>query len=373
MITWLAAWMLAWSVAATLLYIVQRRRGGAEGSRLVFYPALVFIRLARLPEKLERLSGSRVLRLVFDAGVVALLLSLAQFYMITVQGLVRRLTAPATAVPAFQPLLPGITIGVETFLAMIPSIPIAVAVHEFAHAIAMYVDGVRAKFTGVFLALGVIGGAFVEPDEESLEKASLPARLRIYSAGVAANALLALLAVALLANLAAPLAVMIVGVQPGSPAAKAGLMKGDIIVSVDGRPIHTIEDLHEALAKTPLRNGTRCNTIVVERSGKRLTLHVCRLKGQKYIGVYVRQIPYRLVKEYGLARAEYIYDVVFWFFVLNASLAILNAAPLFITDGAKFVHDLLVRLLGEAAGEPVSTAIQFMTLVLLLLNLRLPV
>ncbi|NPA05368.1 MAG: PDZ domain-containing protein [Crenarchaeota archaeon] len=372
MITWIVAWMIAWSMAATLLYIVQRRRGSTEESRLVFYPAIVFVRLARLPERLEKLYGSRLLRIVFDIGVIAMLLSLGQFYMITVQGLVRRLVAPATAVPAFQPILPGVTIGIETFLAMIPSIPIAVAVHEFAHAVAMYVDGVRAKFTGIFLALGVIGGAFVEPDEESLEKASLPARLRIYSAGVAANALTALLAAALLAHLAAPLAVMIVGIQPGSPAAKAGLQPGDIILQVDGKPIHTIEDLHEALVKTPLHNGKRCNDILVQRGKEKIVIHVCRERGQKYIGVYVKQIPYNLVQQYGLKEAEYIYNVVLWFFILNASLAILNAAPLFITDGAKFIHDILVKYLGEA-GEYISTAIQFATLVLLLLNLRLPI
>lgn len=44
-------------------------------------------------------------------------------------------------------------------------------------------------------------------------------------------------------------AVMIVGVQPGSPADLAGLQRGDIIREVDGQAVHSVQEVREAIAK----------------------------------------------------------------------------------------------------------------------------
>jgi S1-C subfamily serine protease len=46
--------------------------------------------------------------------------------------------------------------------------------------------------------------------------------------------------------------VLIVEVEPGSPAAMAGLQKGDIIVGFKGRPVATIDDLHKQLMATEI-------------------------------------------------------------------------------------------------------------------------
>src|SRR5581483_7881256 len=42
-------------------------------------------------------------------------------------------------------------------------------------------------------------------------------------------------------------AVEVLSVEPGAPAAQAGLAEGDLIVAVDGRPVTTVDDLHRAL------------------------------------------------------------------------------------------------------------------------------
>jgi len=41
--------------------------------------------------------------------------------------------------------------------------------------------------------------------------------------------------------------VAVTGVVPGGPAEKAGLQRGDLILSVDGEPVSTLRQLYRAL------------------------------------------------------------------------------------------------------------------------------
>jgi len=65
--------------------------------------------------------------------------------------------------------------------------------------------------------------------------------------------------------------VMIVGVTPGSPAGRAGLCEGDIILAFAGQPIAGVDDLHRLLTETEVRVK---NTITVLRRTERLELAI---------------------------------------------------------------------------------------------------
>jgi S1-C subfamily serine protease len=67
-------------------------------------------------------------------------------------------------------------------------------------------------------------------------------------------------------------AVRVEGVETGSPAARGGLLRGDLLVAVDGRPVDAIATLHRHLADLPpqrrvtvavLRGADRCEIDVV--------------------------------------------------------------------------------------------------------------
>jgi regulator of sigma E protease len=57
---------------------------------------------------------------------------------------------------------------------------------------------------------------------------------------------------------------------PGSPAAKAGLQPGDLMVSVDGQPIHSTPKVHDIINS----NGGKPVDLVYSRNGKLMTVHL---------------------------------------------------------------------------------------------------
>ena len=65
--------------------------------------------------------------------------------------------------------------------------------------------------------------------------------------------------------------VLVTGVEPNSPADRAGLKEGDIIVGLDGQPVSGIDDLHRLLATD--RIGVR-TTVVVLREAAKLDLEI---------------------------------------------------------------------------------------------------
>jgi S1-C subfamily serine protease len=67
-------------------------------------------------------------------------------------------------------------------------------------------------------------------------------------------------------RLAEDTGVMVVGVEPGSPAARAGLVEGDVIVEADGRPVRHIDDLHKLM--TEERVGVPVTFTVIRRTEK---------------------------------------------------------------------------------------------------------
>jgi regulator of sigma E protease len=87
-------------------------------------------------------------------------------------------------------------------------------------------------------------------------------------------------------------------VKPGSPAEKAGLQQGDVILSVDGRPIYLYQFV-EFLEKNPNRELE----FVVNRQGETLSLRVTpRLEGKVgKIGAYTE--AQSVEKKYGLVGA----------------------------------------------------------------------
>jgi S1-C subfamily serine protease len=72
-------------------------------------------------------------------------------------------------------------------------------------------------------------------------------------------------------DLAKETGVMVIGVEGGSPAQKAGLREGDVIIALGGEPIAGVDDLHRLLTEAQV--GMKTSTVVIRRT-ERLELGI---------------------------------------------------------------------------------------------------
>src|SRR6266576_1966218 len=103
-----------------------------------------------------------------------------------------------------------------------------------------------------------------------------------------------------LKQLGAPYGIVIEGVEPGSPASRAGLKPGDVITEVDGNPVRTGNDLVDRI--THAKVGLHAETLSSERAQ-----HL-GMQGQR--GVLVSEVePGSFAEDIGFAAGDVIVEV----------------------------------------------------------------
>jgi regulator of sigma E protease len=201
-----------------------------------------------------------------------------------------------------------------SWLAAVPVLFLTILLHEVGHFIAARLMKVRVEEFGIgfpprMLVLGErngikytlnwlpIGGFVKMAGEEdpnvpgSLASKKPWQRVVVLSAGALMNLLLAFL---LFTGLAMYGHTEVVSnqlgthyVEPDSPGASAGLLPGDILVSINNRPITSYEDLQ---IETTLNRGVTV-TLVLDRQGQRITTQLVPRKNpperQGAIGIRV--------------------------------------------------------------------------------------
>ena len=340
--------------------------GGKRGN-LEVHPGYIIYRLGARMSPMP--PGRRALawRVFGVLSFIGLAVSAGFFYYATINQFVLKYVVrpPEGAPPAFVPLIPGLTLSWTDAVYIFLAIGVAALVHELAHAYVARANGLRVKDAGLAFFL-FIPAAFVEPDEEELKKAPLRARLEVYSAGVGSNLILAGVFLAIITSLLS--GVLIVSVDPGSPAEQAGLEPGMVIVAVNGTEVRSRGDLSALLFQAGIGDPNKTVVVVltVEYNGARENITVVKPEGRSLIGIRI---------------ANYMNGLPLWagtllnsLFIINISLAIINAAPLVLplpgamvyTDGAHALRDLLARAIGEERAILVTILLGFGTLLMVL-------
>jgi hypothetical protein len=360
------------AVLAVFWALLWFRFRGSTG-RVRVYPLLL---IARTGIKGCPLGGAlaRLLSLYGWFSIVTLVIAMAFFYYLAVTIFIRRYIAPPPEpgfAEGFVPLLPGITIPLDELPLLLVPIGVAILFHELAHALVARAVGVSVRDAG-FILLAFIPGAFVEPDEGELRRAPLASRLKVYSAGVAANVILAVVALGLLA-LAAPAlhnGVLVLDVEGGSPADLGGLRRGMVVVEVNGVNIRSLDDFIRVLDELGVRDRGRTVTLNLKvlHEGREEVVTIVKPEGLERLGVRVEQ-------SYSLKIPVTMLQVLF---MINLALALVNSAPILIptpagaiaSDGAHLVGDLIATTLGEKT-RPLVTAVGLATLLLIVSLLTL--
>ncbi|MFB6143108.1 MAG: site-2 protease family protein [Halorientalis sp.] len=201
----------------------------------------------------------------FGVGI-ALVVMVGSFLMVLFAGLRSVQQPEATAVQNPQNVL--VIPGVNEFLplAAAPEIVfgllVGLVVHEGGHGLLCRVEDIDIDSMGLALFTLVPVGAFVEPDEDSRERASRGSQTRMFAAGVTNNFAITIVAFALLfgpiiGSIAVVDGVPVGDVAPGSAAAAAGIERGAVITAVAGRPVANASELDAVLRE----NGDRTVTV----------------------------------------------------------------------------------------------------------------
>jgi len=267
-----------------------------------------------------------------------------------------------------QLVIPGVTIPLWYGLI---ALAVVMVVHELSHGIVARAEGLPLKSVGLVL-LAVIPGAFVEPDEEELEKAPLRTRLRVYGAGSLANIVTALLAL-LIINLAItpvlqPAGVLVSGVLEESPAFGI-LQKGDVIIAMDGEQIKDIEEFITFMNHT---KPGQMITLTVLRDGQEINLQLKlgshpENPDKGYIGIYPAQ---HVVSKIGYENIVLpLFFTFYWVYVLNIGIGLMNLFPLVPLDGGRMLDDVVKAYLPENMAKPVRYFTIGVGLFLLAMNL----
>ncbi len=354
------------SFAQALLYIVilevvvftwlstdKSLKDKLEAKGISISPLMLMVDVGRVP-RLKKITSSPITKtLFFSAGLINFVALLALFYWQVLPSLYHifytLIYGVGEATSPFVPVIPGVTIGLDAFPYILITLALGVAVHEFFHALAAYSVGWRVDAWGIGILL-IFPLAYVKPNEDDYNRADLKAKATVLTAGVLANTLLFLLAVPLLPAIAsqistAPTIVGIMSNSPQLPAVKAGIHAPSVIISVNETQVKTISEFIHILQ--PYRNATVLiklklvpakivNGQVLYNASNAVTYTIVKPSGSM-IGIYLQDLPVYGTNPLAIEGVRFTY----WLEIINISLGLINAAPLYISDGGRLISELL--------------------------------
>ena len=187
-------------------------------------------------------------------ATVGVILTILSGFILTVlfvfSAIATILTTPDPVAITDMLLIPGINQYVPSTVAVWLSLVLAIVIHEGGHGILSRAEHISVKSTGI-LACVIPIGAFVEPDEEDVEKSPLKTKLRMYAAGITNNLVFGAICLIILALL---LGMVVPGDHPyvygtyaGYPADEAGVPQGMLVTSINDIPVYSLTDISTVL------------------------------------------------------------------------------------------------------------------------------
>jgi len=266
-------------------------------------------------------------------NIILFTIVLTLFYYSMISSIMVK-TGFLKGIPA-QLLLPGVNITGIDLLFFLIAVAIAATIHELMHAYTAVSRGIRVKSIG-FTIIFILPVAFTEVDEKDFDKTTSRNRVVVLSAGPVSNFLLALVANILLVLFIAPYGLAILEVQSNSLAWNYGLKPGDIIVKINDTEA-SVETLFKYMS---IEDDIDLKLLIISNGAMREII-VHKPFNTTRLGVRITGRPVDfLIKSIGQYSSILLLLAINWIYVVNLGLALVNAAPLFISDGGRVFYEL---------------------------------
>ena len=219
-------------------FYIYVRMGKLEKYGFVKYGPCVMIKTKWGLRLMERLSKYRRVWNAFGAiskVITIILMAFMVFIVVIDLAMIPQMMSSSTnigpeyilAIPGLNPMLP-LVYGVIGLI-------VAMVVHELAHGIQSRANDIDVDASGLLYAVVPVG-AFVEPNNEQLQKSSRKAQMHVFSAGIAINTVVAvvlflILSFGMLGSLAP---------QHGDNLAVAGISGNESPAYIEGIPASAI-------------------------------------------------------------------------------------------------------------------------------------
>ena len=262
--------------------------------------------------------------------------------------------------------MPGSSIYVPLGYGLI-ALATVLIVHEFSHGILAIVEKINVKSVGLML-FAILPGAFMEPDEDEMNKSKKSSKLRIYAAGSMANitlAVIALLIVSAVGSFVIPATFEEHGIEidrvvGDSPASKV-LKEGMIIESIDN---HKINDSSSYIDAVDTFKPGQNITIGTDQGDYSLVLDKNPNNDSKgYMGVQATK-HYELNNEVANIYGDSLPWIWFtvlelfqWIAMLNLGIGLFNLLPIKPLDGGHMFETLLSYKMSEHFYKPIVNAL----------------
>lgn len=258
--------------------------------------------------------------------------------------------------PTVSLILPGVDIPGSPIYIPFGTGLIALAtvliIHEGGHGILARVEGVSVDSVGLLL-LAIIPGAFVEPNQEELDKVNGISKLRVYFAGPMFNIGLCLIALVITAGIGGFIAsediyttdgMQISSVIPGSPS-EGVLSDGMVIKQINNQTITNTTNYAQVLNKTHIGDNI---SVVTNIGSYTITMGTSPNNDTKaYMGVRAQEheiISPHAQQKYGtilppvLSKLQELFYLIFF---LNFAVGTFNLLPMKPLDGGLIFEELM--------------------------------
>jgi membrane-associated protease RseP (regulator of RpoE activity) len=343
-------------------------------------------------------------RLIMNIGLPVSFFFMAVILILIIETLPSTFTNPQISLILPGVDIPGSPILIPLGYGLIALMTVLV-VHEFGHGIISRIEGVKIDSIGVLL-LAVLPGAFVEPNEEDIEKSERIQKLRIYAAGSIFNLILG--AISLLIVMFISLMILsslfigipgfsipgtdiktqtvgftingpvfptfhsdgveISSIVPNSPASGI-LTQGTVVQSINGLDVSNLNNYVSVLNQTKIGENVTFQTTSGNYSVKAGVNPSNSSRG--YIGIRSQEhivVNTNVGKTVGYQLPWFIYSIqqlFLWIFLLNFSVGIFNLLPMKPLDGGLLLEGLLGYKLSESTVHKIMTPLSYILIVLI--------